>query len=109
MMPRNLISAALVLVSALSLAPQALVCGTIQKHRCSCCDAGDACSCCTIAPLYPDQAAASPETASPTVPDAWTPVAEFHPVPGPSEPVAGPLVETVHGPPLLLQTSLLRI
>jgi len=109
MMMRNLFSAALLLITALSLAPQALVCGTVQKHECSCCGEGPDCTCCTIAPAYPDQAAASTETSRLSQPQGriWETVA--HTAPAGQAAAIGLALETVHGPPPLLNTSQLRL
>ena len=109
MMSRALFSAALLLITVLSLAPQALVCGTAEKHKCTCCTDAQNCSCCTMAPLYPDQAAASPEASRVSPPEAWMPVSELHSAPVGSALTIGLFVETVHGPPPLQQTSQLRI
>ena len=109
MMSRSFFAAALLVISALSLAPQAQVCGTVQKHACTCCDEGGACTCCDIVPLYPDQAAAAASVPHIAAPDSWTPIAAgANPTAGTALSVPS-AVERIHGPPPLQQTSQLRI
>lgn len=103
------LSAALLFISVLSLAPQAWVCGTVQRHECSCCGGGNACTCCDIVPLYPDQAAAAASVPRVSTPEAWTPVADGMNPPAGSDLVLPFAVERIHGPPPLLQTTPLRI
>jgi hypothetical protein len=109
MMSRTAPSAALLFVLALSLAPQSLVCGTVQKHECSCCGEGNACTCCDIVPLYPDQAAASASAPRVSTPEAWMPIADGMNPPAGSDPTLPLTVERIHGPPPLLLITPLRI
>jgi len=108
-MSRMMFAGSLAMIMALSLAPRALVCGSAQKHECSCCDMGDACTCCDIVPFYPEQAAASPEAVRVSAPEAW--MATTGPdvlSDGGSAPVIF-VVESAHGPPPFLKTTQLRI
>jgi hypothetical protein len=109
MMTRVPFSAALLLMSLLSLAPQAWVCGTVEKHECSCCGGGNACTCCDIVPLYPDQDAAEASAPRVSTPEAWTPFADGMNPPAGSDPTLPLAVERIHGPPPLLPITPLRI
>jgi hypothetical protein len=109
MMSRTAPSAALLFVLALSLAPQALVCGAVQKHECSCCGEGNDCTCCDIVPLYPEQAAAAVSPPQVAVPAMWTAFEGAQPLPADDVAVTAPVAGRIHGPPPLQETSRLRL
>lgn len=106
---KPLFAAAFMLILSVSLAPQALVRGTVEKHVCSCCDDGPDCSCCSIAPVYPDEAATPVAAARASGPAAWTPLTGVPIAPGGAFMLPPTAAERVHSPPPLLQTSQLRI